>query len=122
MSLFKNINVAYVYVKNWEETKKFYGEILGWPIAFGDDSIGWFEYGAENAAHFAISRWDDADTDPSHDLGTTIVFTVDDATSATKALREKGVRCDDPTTIPGIVTYGTFYDPEGNRLQMASNG
>jgi len=122
MSLFQNINVAYVYVKDWEGAKKFYGATLEWPLAYGDDSIGWFEYGVDNAAHFAISRWEDADKEPSRDLGTTVVFTVSDVREATDQLRAKGVRCDDPFQIPGVVTYGTFYDPEGNRLQMASNG
>ena len=31
-----------------------------------------------------------------------------------------GVRCDDVVVIPNMVTYGTFYDPEGNSLQFAS--
>jgi predicted enzyme related to lactoylglutathione lyase len=122
MSMFKNINVAYVYVRDWEGAKRFYGETLEWPTLYGDDTIGWFEYGVENGTHFAISRWEDADKEPSRGLGTTVVFTVDDARDATRLLRAKGVRCDDPIEIPGVVIYGTFYDPEGNRLQMASNG
>jgi|GEM_PF-5908694 len=27
----------------------------------------------------------------------------------------------DLLAIPGVVTYGTFYDPEGNRFQFASS-
>lgn len=122
MSLFKNVNVVYVYVKDWEAAKKFYAETLGWPLAYSDDGIGWVEYGVDNATHFAISRWDDKDSEPARGLGTTVTFTVEDAVAATSALRAKGVRCDDPMHIPGVVTYGTFYDPEGNRLQMASSG
>jgi predicted enzyme related to lactoylglutathione lyase len=122
MSDFKNVNVSYVYVRDWEAAKKFYSDTLNWPLVFGDDGVGWFGYGVEGASHFAISRWEDQNTQPARGLGTTIVFSVEDAQATTKALRAKGVRCDDPMVIPGMVTYGTFYDPEGNRLQFASNG
>jgi len=35
-------------------------------------------------------------------------------------LRSKGVRRDDVVSIPAVVTHGTIYDPEGDRLQFAS--
>ena len=54
--------------------------------------------------------------------GATPVFAVDDAHAAIGALRARGVKCDDVVVIPGMVHYGTFYDPEGNSLQVASNG
>lgn len=122
MSLFKSINVVYVYVKDFEAAKKFYAETLEWQVAYSDDQMGWEEYGIDDQAHFAINRWDDADTEPARGLGTTVTFTVDNVTAVTQALRAKGVRCDEPVVIPGVVTYGTFFDPEGNRLQMVSGG
>jgi len=121
MSHFKNVNVAYVYVKDWEAAKKFYAETLEWPVAYSDDGLGWVEYGVDGATHFAISRWDDIDTQPARGLGTTVTFSVEDAEAVTKALRLRGVRCDDPVVVPGVVTFGTFYDLEGNRLQFASS-
>ena len=33
---------------------------------------------------------------------------------------DRGVRCDDPVVFPGYVTFCSFYDPFGNRLQMCS--
>jgi len=39
----------------------------------------------------------------------------------TEALRAKGVQCDDVVIIPNVVTYGTFFDPEGNCFQFASS-
>ena len=38
--------------------------------------------------------------------------------TACEAPRARGVRCDDPVVFPGYVTYCSFYDPFGNRLQM----
>jgi predicted enzyme related to lactoylglutathione lyase len=119
MSVFKNVAVVALYVRNWEAAKKFYSEVLEWPVAYSSDEVGWIEYGQENEAHVAINRWDDARPIPTS--GATLVFTVDDPYQVTEALRLKGVRCDDVVHIPGVVTYGTFYDPEGNRMQFAGN-
>jgi predicted enzyme related to lactoylglutathione lyase len=48
------------------------------------------------------------------------VLNTDDCHATCAALRERGVRCDDPVGVPGVVTYCSFYDPFGNRLQMCS--
>lgn len=119
MSLFKNVNVVYVYVKDWEAAKKFYRETLEWPVAYSDDQIGWEEYGVEDATHVAINKWDRSDPMPV--AGGTVVLTVDDPYQVDAELRRRGVRCDDIVAIPEVVTYGTFYDLEGNRFQFAGS-
>jgi len=120
MSLFRNVNVVSITVADWEQAKKFYTEVLEWPVAFASDEAGWWEFGRENEAHVSIGRWDRPGPVPSHEGTTTLVLTVDDAHEATRQLRARGIRCDDPMTIPGMVTYGGFYDPEGNHIQFAS--
>ena len=117
MSYFKNVNVVSLDVTDWERAKKFYRDLLGWPVAFSDDQAGWEEYGPDNAAHVSISRSDHA---PSAHGGTTLVLSVENAHTVTAALRAKGIKCDDVVEIPGMVTYGGFYDPDGNRVQFAS--
>lgn len=47
------------------------------------------------------------------------IFEVDNAYAAVEQLRKRGVKCDDVVAIPEMVTYATFYDPDGNRLQVA---
>ena len=117
MKLFKNINVVSYNVSNWEQAKKFYGETLGLgEPAFLSDEAGWAEYGGENETHFALNK---SDSPASGNGGATAVFTVDDAYKAVEELRKRGVKCEDVIPIPGMVTYATFYDPEGNKLQMA---
>ena len=120
MSIFKNVNVVEYHVKDWERAKKFYSEILEWPICWSDDNIGWYEYGKENETHISISRWQEGQPEPGTGGEAMAVFTVDDAVKATDFLRERGVKCDDAINIPGVICYGTFYDPDGNRLQFAS--
>jgi predicted enzyme related to lactoylglutathione lyase len=120
MSLFKNVNVVSYHVTDWEKAKKFYQETLEWPVVFISDEVGWMEFGLENETHFSIERWDGPEPAPPKIGGATAVLSVEDAIETTKKLRARGVRCDDAVTIPGMVCYGTFYDPEGNRVQFAS--
>lgn len=87
---------------------------------FASDEAGWYEFGRENEAQVSISRWMQPGPAPSPLGGTTLVLTVDDAHEVTRQLRDKGVKCDDMLVIPGMVTYGALYDPEGNRIQFAS--
>lgn len=119
MSMFKDLNVVYYYVKDWEGAKKFYTEVLDWPVAWASDEMGWLEFGREGETHLAINRWDRDDPLPTK--GAIATFTVEDAEKVTAALRAKGVKCDDVVTIPDTVTLGTFYDPEGNRFQFAES-
>ena len=117
MKLFKNINVVSYNVSQWEQAKQFYGETLGLGApAFLSDEFGWAEYGGENETHLALNK---SDSVPAGSGGATVVFAVDDAYQAVEELRKRGVRCEDVVPIPGMVTYATFYDPEGNKLQMA---
>jgi predicted enzyme related to lactoylglutathione lyase len=118
MSQFQNVNVVYYYVKDWERAKKFYRETLEWPVAYSDDQVGWEEYGVEGQTHVAINRWEEGEP-PVGAGGGTCTFSVEDVFKTTEALRAKGVKCKDPLVIPGVVAYGTFFDPEGNRLQFA---
>lgn len=117
MNLFKNINVISYNVTDWEAAKKFYSETLGLgEPSFLSDEFGWVEWGGENETHFALNK---ADSPASGKGGATVVFSVDDAYKAVEELRKRGVKCEDVVPIPGMVTYGTFFDLEGNILQIA---
>jgi hypothetical protein len=48
------------------------------------------------------------------------VLSVDDCHKVVAELRRRGVTCDDPKVFPGFVTFASFYDPFGNRLQICS--
>jgi len=121
MSIFKNVNVVQYQVKDWERAKRFYSEVIEWPVCWSDDEIGWCEFGRDNEAHIAISRWSEGQPEPGKKGGAIAVLAVEDAVKITEYLRARGVKCDDAVNIPGVVCYGTFYDPEGNCLQFASN-
>ena len=120
MSIGKLAYVAYP-VKDWAGAKKFYGETLGMPVAwFMGDEAGWMEFGTDEGAHLAISLVRDGDGQTVNPNGGAVaVFAVDDAVKTVEELRAQGVKCEDPIGIPNMTTYATFYDPEGNKLQIA---
>jgi predicted enzyme related to lactoylglutathione lyase len=121
MSIFKGVSVVSYNVVDWEKAKKFYQETLGWPVAYSSDEAGWVEYGLDNAAHISINRWEGPEPVPPKTGGAVAVLAVEDAKKAVSSLRARGVKVDDAIDVPGMVCYSTFYDPEGNRIQFASN-
>ncbi|MGA9398375.1 MAG: VOC family protein [Anaerolineaceae bacterium] len=115
-----SINFAIVSypVTDWLRAKQFYGGTLGMPVAaFIDDTVGWMEYGEKAGVHFAINLVQGPISQCNG--GGTAIFSVEDAYKAIEDLRSRGVRCEDVIAIPGMVTYANFYDPDGNRLQIA---
>ena len=119
MSMFKNVNVVQYHVSNWEAAKQFYHDALGWPVAFSSDEAGWCKWGQPNETHIAINLWK-AEYGPRPSHGAVAVLSVDDAHATAAALKAKGIKVDDVIAIPNMVTYGTFYDLEGNSIQFAS--
>ncbi|MGE5263061.1 MAG: VOC family protein [Acidobacteriota bacterium] len=120
MSMFKYPNIISYGVTNWQQAKKFYGETLGLPVAaFINDEVGWMEFGEKDSVHLAIGQWRGPGPMPPKDGGAVAIFSVEDAFKAVEELRRRGVKADDVQVIPEMVAFATFYDPEGNRLQIA---
>jgi predicted enzyme related to lactoylglutathione lyase len=118
-SLFK-LSIVSLPVSDWQRAKSFYTETLGLPVArITSDEIGWMEFGEEDNVHLAIYLWEDKANFPQSKNGCVPIFAVVDAHAAIAELRRKGVRCEDPIGIPDMVTAANFFDPDGNRLQVA---
>ena len=118
--LFRKIDIVAYDVTDWQRAKKFYGETIGLPVAaFITDEVGWMEFDDKKGTHLAISLWREDRPMPKSMGGATVVFMVPDAYAAVKELRIRGVKCEDVVPIPQMVTYANFYDPDGNKLQVA---
>ncbi len=117
--MFKGINVVSISVTDLDRARRFYGETLGLGAPLYDlPEAGWIEFGSGRAhGNVSVTRAEEG-WQPS--TGTTLVLNVDDCHAACAALRARGVRCDEPQVFPGFVTFASFYDPFGNRLQMCS--
>lgn len=117
--MFRGINVVSIEVPDLAAAKVFYGEVLGLGAPVYDlPHHGWIEFATGcDSGNLAITRagtgWQ-----PAHN--TTLVLNTDDCRGTHRELLARGVRCDEPVTFPGYVTFCSFYDPFGNRLQMAS--
>jgi predicted enzyme related to lactoylglutathione lyase len=119
VSLFNGINVVSISVTDLDAARRFYGTVLGLGEPVYDlPDAGWIEF-ASGAPHgniavtLAEEGWEPR-------VSTTIVFNTADCAAACAELRARGVRCEDPVVFPGFVTFASFYDPFGNRLQMCS--
>lgn len=118
--LFSKVDIVSYDVTDWQRAKKFYSETLGLPVAeFYGDEVGWMEFGEKAGSHLAISKWMEDRPMPKCMGGATVVFMVPDAYETVKELRSRGVHCEDVVPVPGMVTYANFYDPDGNKLQVA---
>ena len=120
MTFFRGINVVSIAVPDLERGRAFYRDVLGLGAPVYDlPDAGWIEFTTGGAGNLALTAappgWAPA-------VGTTVVLDTADCAAACATLRARGVRCDDPVVFPGYVTYCTFYDPFGNRLQMAGAG
>jgi predicted enzyme related to lactoylglutathione lyase len=119
MPLFTGINVVSIAVPDLDAARDFYANVLGFGAPEYDlPDAGWIEFrtgapGGNLAVTAAEPGWQ-----PS--TGTTVVLNTADCFAACAELRARGVRCDDPVVFPGYVTFCSFYDPFGNRLQMCS--
>ena len=119
MQLFQGINVVSISVTDLDLAREFYGTVLGLGTpAFDLPDAGWIEFTTGTpSGNIAVTT---AAPDWTPHTGTTIVLNTDDCAATCATLRTRGVRCDDPIVFPGYVTYCSFYDPFGNRLQICS--
>ena len=118
-TLFEGINVVSIAVPELNAARDFYRDVLGLGAPEYDlPEAGWIEFrtggpGGNLAVTAAEPGWK-----PS--TGTTVVLNTADCFAASAELRARGVRCDEPVVFSGYVTFCSFYDPFGNRLQMCS--
>jgi predicted enzyme related to lactoylglutathione lyase len=119
VNLLKGINVVSISVTDLDQARELYRDVLGLGEPIYDlPDAGWVEFGAGSpSGNIALTM---AEPHWQPNTGTTVVLNVGDCHIACTELRSRGVHCEDPVVFPGYVTYCSFYDPFGNRLQMCS--
>jgi len=115
---FQGINVVSIPVTDLDAARQFYRDVLGLGQPVYDlPEAGWIEFGAGGGGNLAVTQASEGWT---ASFGTTVVLNVVDCEAAVAELRSRGVACEEPQVFPGFVTFVSFYDPFGNRLQMCS--
>jgi CreA protein len=109
------VTVSWFSVNDFEQTKKFYSDVLGLKEIFATQ--GWAEF-AEAKGDVSIGLA--ADPRAGKEPGATIVLQVADIEAERRRLEARGVKFEGKTEeVPGIVKLATFRDPSHNRLQLA---
>ena len=109
------VTVSWFSAKDFNETKKFYTDVLGLKKIF--DTGDWAEF-AEAKGDPTIGLA--ANPHAGKEAGATVVLQVNDIEAERKRLEGRGVKFEGKTEeIPGVVKLATFRDPSANRLQLA---
>jgi CreA protein len=108
------MTVAWFSVNDFEQSKKFYGNVLGLKKTF--EMQNWAEFAdAEGEAAIGVAGTSQWGKEPN----ATIVLRVDDIEHERRRLESSGVKFEGKTEeIPGVVKLAAFRDPSGNRLQL----
>jgi CreA protein len=109
------VTVSWFSAQDFDQTRKFYSEVLGLTQVFG--ATDWAEF-AEKKGDPTIGL--SANPRAGKEPGATIVLQVADIEAERKRLEARGVQFEGKTEeVPGIVKLATFRDPSHNRLQLA---
>ena len=114
--------IVWLYVRDFETSRRFYRKQLGLTETLVDEAAGWAEYSTGvNQAFLAINRFSGKTNMPVGGGGVPVLY-VDDIEKAKQELEEKGVIFENEIYIvPELVKIATFYDPDGNKLQLYQN-
>ena len=102
---------VWYYVRDLDEGRRFYRELLGFEETAVDFEEGW--------AHLALGGMEIglAEGEPAED-GVAHVE-VDDVRGEADRLRDAGVQVGIVLELPGEILLLDVYDPDGNRLQLS---
>lgn len=103
-------------VSNLDKSIAWYTDVLGFEVIYKLDDMGWCELSTPvTRVTVGLSQVEKLEGKG----GATLTFGVQDIDVAREQLEASDVRFDgDTTTIPEMVKYATFFDPDGNTLML----
>jgi predicted enzyme related to lactoylglutathione lyase len=117
---YRTNSVYFQYVvTDFNKARKFYGDILGFKTAWDmGDEVGWIEYALPvKGAKIGLNLL----TEGKIKHGSAkLTLDVTDIEKMKDYLTSKGVKSDDITDIPDMVSYFNIKDPDGNPIQIVS--
>ncbi len=109
-----------VFSFRWSETVSFYRDIIGLPVKFESEEMGWAEFDLGGAS-LAIERQNKDDPESQSVVGrfVGISIQVDDIGAVYEELKDKGVEfVGPPEKQPWGGVLAHFNDPDGNTLTL----
>ena len=114
VSLDNTITLA-LSVRDRHASADWYAEKLGFELLYHMDDAGWSELKTLTEG-VTLGLGEQSEPSPGN---TVPVFGVADIAVARGALEKAGVKFDGPIeTIEGMVSTATFYDPDGNVIEV----
>jgi predicted enzyme related to lactoylglutathione lyase len=111
----KSIKGVAIPVVDEARARRFYGEVVGLPVADREGEPGGFRLGS---GYLLLKpEWYAA---PSAEPSPRVTLEVTDASAAAEALAARGVTIADPVVSDGDASVGSFLDSEGNKLWICS--
>lgn len=114
--LVTGVDFVAIPARDYEESARFYGEVLGLPFVkrWGDLPAGEFQAGNLTLAVMQM----DAFGQEFRPHGAPIALQVDDVPAARAALEARGVRFVSELIDSGVCHQAIFLDPAGNALDL----
>jgi len=106
-------------VTDFGRARKFYGDVLGFKIAWdmGDD-VGWIEYALPvKGAKIGLSLLTEGKVKHG---SAKLTLDVTDIEKMKDYLSNMGVKTDEIIDIPNMVSYFNIKDPDGNPIQIVA--
>ncbi|MBL7032873.1 MAG: VOC family protein [Candidatus Delongbacteria bacterium] len=115
----KGMELVWFFVTDWNSAKSFYRDTLGFKLVFVDDDEGWAEFQPEESqTRLAIKHWRLVSPSPRGGGGCPVIQ-VEDLDKAIAGLEQQGVAMAGPIqAVEGMKRHITFYDPDGNPIQL----
>lgn len=113
-------NLVRVFTSNFEESVTFYRDVVGLPLAFVDEEIGWAQFGL-GSIDLGLERCDAAEPECAALVGRFVGLSiaVGDVYSVYEDLSRKGVQfVEPPEKQPWGGTLAHFKDPDNNVLTL----
>ncbi|MCF6237527.1 MAG: VOC family protein [Candidatus Marinimicrobia bacterium] len=117
MSWYKQFDLMWVPVLDFERAKSFYLEDLEFELVLEDRDSNWAEFQISPGAKIAIHGVKATNANP---IGA-LVLDVDNLEKSELWLRGKGIKLSDKEEIPGLAKLASFTDPDGNVIQLSQS-
>ncbi len=117
MSWYKQFDLVWFPVVDYEQAKSFYQNELEFELVLEDRDSKWAEFQISPGAKMAIHGVKATNANP---IGA-LVLDVENLEKSELWLRGKGIKLTDKEEIPGLVKLASFSDPDGNTIQLSQS-